>query len=211
MKPVAMLSFKRLWCCALLSLSMLNAWSATAPLSETELDIRSALLRPCEPGGREDCVKVDVKLHLDAPIEIVWQVITDYQNSAKFISSLKSSSEMPLAPNKLQVEQVGRVGWNTLNLELKTIYHVQLNPIEKKIQSVAVGGDLKRVSMFTQLHAKAGGGTLLEYTVTTDPARWAPLLVAEELLKRNAHQSFADLKREIVRRSAISSVIKPTP
>ena len=211
MKPVAMLSFKRLWCCALLSLSMLNAWSATAPLSETELDIRSALLRPCEPGGREDCVKVDVKLHLDAPIEIVWQVITDYQNSAKFISSLKSSSEIPLAPNKLQVEQVGRVGWHALNVEIKTIYHVQLNPIEKKIQSVAVGGDLKRVSMLTQLHAKAGGGTLLEYTVTTDPARWAPLLVAEELLKRNAHQSFADLKREIVRRSAISSVIKPTP
>jgi uncharacterized membrane protein len=211
MKPVAMLSFKRLWCCALLSLSMLNAWSATAPLSETELDIRSALLRPCEPGGREDCVKVDVKLHLDAPIEIVWQVITDYQNSAKFISSLKSSSETPLAPNKLQVEQVGRVGWNALNVEIKTIYHVQLKPIEKKIQSVAVGGDLKRVSMFTQLHSKAGGGTLLEYTVTTDPARWAPLLVAEELLKRNAHQSFADLKREILRRSAISSVSKPTP
>jgi hypothetical protein len=65
--------------------------------------------------------------------------------------------------------------------------------------------------MFTQLHAKAGGGTLLEYTVTTDPARWAPLLVAEELLKRNAHQSFADLKQEILRRSAISSVNKPTP
>ena len=211
MKPVAMLSVKRLWCCVLLSLAALNAWSATAPLSETELDIRSALLRPCEPGGREDCVKVDVKLHLDAPIEIVWQVITDYQNSAKFISSLKSSSETPLAPNKLQVEQVGRVGWNALNVEIKAIYHVQLNPIEKKIQSVAVGGDLKRVSMFTQLHAKAGGGTLLEYTVTTDPARWAPLVVAEELLKRNAHQSFADLKHEILRRSAISSVSKPTP
>jgi carbon monoxide dehydrogenase subunit G len=190
---------------------MLNAWSATAPLSETELDIRSALLRPCEPGSREDCVKVDVKLHLDAPIEIVWQVITDYQNSAKFISSLKSSSETTLAPNKLQVEQVGRVGWNALNVEIKAIYHVQLNPIDKKIQSVAVGGDLKRVSMFTQLHAKAGGGTLLEYSLITDPARWAPLVVAEELLKRNALQSFADLKREILRRSATSAVIKPAP
>jgi carbon monoxide dehydrogenase subunit G len=211
MKPVAMLSFKRLWCCLLLGLSALTAWSAAPPLLESEFEVRSALLRPCDPGGRDDCVKLDVKLQLDAPIEVVWQVITDYQNSAKFISSLKSSSETPLAPNKLQVEQVGRVGWNALNLELKTIYHVQLNPMEKKIQSVAVGGDLKRVSMFTQLHSKAGGGTLLEYTVTTDPARWAPLLVAEELLKRNAHQSFADLKREIVRRSAISSVIKPTP
>ena len=211
MKPAALLSVKRLWCCVLLSLSTFNAWSATAPLSETGLDIRSALLRPCEPGGREDCVKVDVKLHLDAPIEIVWQVITDYQNSAKFISSLKSSSETPLAPNKLQVEQVGRVGWNALNVEIKTVYHVQLNPIEKKIQSVAVGGDLKRVSMFTQLHAKAGGGTLLEYSLITDPARWAPLVIAEELLKRNALQSFADLKREILRRSAISAVSKPAP
>jgi hypothetical protein len=106
---------------------------------------------------------------------------------------------------------VGRVGWNALNLELKTIYHVQLNPIEKKIQSVAVGGDLKRVSMFTQLHAKAGGGTLLEYSLITDPARWAPLVIAEELLKRNALQSFADLKREILRRSATSAVSKPAP
>ena len=195
----------------LLGLSALTGWSAAPPLLESEFEVRSALLRPCDSGGRDDCVKLDVKLHLDAPIEVVWQVITDYQNSAKFICSLKSSFEIILAPNKLQVEQVGRVGWNALNLELKTIYHVQLNPIEKKIQSVAVGGDLKRVSMFTQLHAKAGGGTLLEYTVTTDPARWAPLLVAEELLKRNAHQSFADLKQEILRRSAISSVNKPTP
>jgi len=210
MKPLAMQSARRLWSFMLLSLTAIACSSAQTVGTEAELDVRSLLLRPCEKGGRDDCVKVDVTLHIDAPIEIVWQVITDYQHAAQFISNLRSSSETQIGPNKLQVEQVGRVGWNALNVEIKTVYHVNLNALEKNIQSVSVGGDLKRVSMFTQLHAKANGGTVLEYTLTTDPARWAPLVIAEELLIRNARQSFADLKREILKRSSAVAVNKPS-
>jgi uncharacterized membrane protein len=168
------------------------------------------VLRPCEPGVPGDCIKVEVNLLLDAPIDIVWDVITDYQQAAQFISNLRSSTAKQLGPHKLQVEQVGRVGWNALNVDIKTVYHVNLNPDDKKIQSLAVAGDLKMVSMSTQLHARANGGTLLEYTLITDPARWAPLVIAEELLVRNARQSFADLKREILKRAS-AAANKPAP
>ncbi|NDE61808.1 MAG: hypothetical protein EB038_06345, partial [Cyclobacteriaceae bacterium] len=169
-------------------------------------EVRSMVVRPCEQGLPGDCIKVDVTLLLDAPIDIVWEVITDYQQAAQFITNLRSSTAKQLGPNKLQVEQVGRVGWNALNVDIKTVYHVHLNPVDKKIQSLAVAGDLKMVSMRTQLHSQANGGTLLEYTLTTDPGRWAPLLIAEELLVRNAKQSFSDLKREIP--AASSKIIR---
>ena len=44
---------------------------------EDDIDIKTALLRPCEKGIGYDCVKVDVQMQVDAPQEIVWQVITD--------------------------------------------------------------------------------------------------------------------------------------
>ena len=208
MKSVATRSQWKACCFLLLSMATFNGWSAPSVATQDDLEVRSVLLRPCEQGVAGDCVKVDVTLHVDAPIDIVWQVITDYQNAAQFISNLRSSMQKQLGPNKLQVEQVGRVGWEAVNVDIKTVYHVSLNPIDKKIQSTAVAGDLKRVSMFTQLQPKANGGTLLEYTLTTDPARWAPLVIAEELLIRNARQSFADLKREILKRSSAAN--KPT-
>lgn len=205
MTPLAMRSIWKSWGFLMLCFASLTCWSAPPTTLQDEFEVRSMVLRPCEQGLPGDCIKVDVTLLLDAPVDIVWQVITDYQHAAQFISNLRSSSEKKIGPNKLQVEQVGRVGWNALNVDIKTVYHVNLNLIDKKIQSVAVAGDLKMVSMFTQLHTKPNGSTLLEYTLTTDPARWAPLVIAEELLVRNARQSFADLKREILKRASAAA------
>jgi len=192
------------WGFLLMCLASMTCWRATSAALQDAFEVRSVVLRPCEQGMPGDCIKVDVTLLLDAPIDIVWDVITDYQQAAQFITNLRSSTAKQLGPNKLQVEQVGRVGWNALNVDIKTVYHVHLNPVDKKIQSLAVAGDLKMVSMRTQLHTQANGGTLLEYTLTTDPGRWAPLVIAEELLLRNAKQSFSDLKREILKRASLA-------
>ena len=198
------------WGFLLMCLASMTCWRATSAALQDAFEVRSMVVRPCEQGLPGDCIKVDVTLLLDAPIDIVWEVITDYQQAAQFITNLRSSTAKQLGPNKLQVEQVGRVGWNALNVDIKTVYHVNLNPVDKKIQSLAVAGDLKMVSMRTQLHSQANGGTLLEYTLTTDPGRWAPLLIAEELLVRNAKQSFSDLKREILKRAS-AAPNKPAP
>lgn len=198
------------WGFLLMCLASMTCWRVTSAALQDAFEVRSMVVRPCEQGLPGDCIKVDVTLLLDAPIDIVWDVITDYQQAAQFITNLRSSTAKQLGPNKVQVEQVGRVGWHALNVDIKTVYHVNLNPVDKKIQSLAVAGDLKMVSMRTQLHTQANGGTLLEYTLTTDPGRWAPLLIAEELLVRNAKQSFSDLKREILKRAS-AAPNKPAP
>jgi len=183
---------------------------AAAGVSNTpDLVIQSSQLKPCEKGLSHDCIKVDVKLSVDAPVDVVWQVITDYANSASFISNLKSSSQTITGPNSLVVTQVGKVGWHYLNVEIKTVYQVSLNPAEKKIQSVSIGGDLKKVNMSSQLKATPNGGSLLEYTLITDPGPWAPLPLTEELLKRQALQSFTDLNREILKRASSNSPTGP--
>jgi carbon monoxide dehydrogenase subunit G len=187
----------------------LSASAASGVSNAADLDIQSSQLKPCEKGLTHDCIKVDVKLRVDAPVDVVWQVITDYANSASFISNLKSSSQTITGPNSLVVTQVGRVGWHYLNVDIKTIYQVSLNPAEKKIQSFSIGGDLKKVNMFTQLKATPNGGRMLEYTLITDPGPWAPLPLTEELLKRQALQSFTDLNREILKRAHSNSPTGP--
>lgn len=187
----------------------LSASAASGVSNAADLDIQSSQLKPCEKGLTHDCIKVDVKLRVDAPVDVVWQVITDYANSASFISNLKSSSQTITGPNSLVVTQVGRVGWHYLNVDIKTIYQVSLNPAEKKIQSFSIGGDLKKVNMFTQLKATPNGGSMLEYTLITDPGPWAPLPLTEELLKRQALQSFTDLNREILKRAHSNSPTGP--
>lgn len=193
-----------------LALSISLPAFAAAGVSKTpDLVIQSLQLKPCEKGLSHDCIKVDVKLSVDAPVDVVWQVITDYANSASFISNLKSSSQTITGPNSLVVTQIGRVGWHYLNVDIKTIYQVSLNPAEKKIQSFSIGGDLKKVNMFTQLKATPNGGSMLEYTLITDPGPWAPLPLTEELLKRQALQSFTDLNREILKRASSNSPTGP--
>ena len=190
--------------CRCLLILLLTVSTSAGAKPDDSLEIQTALLRPCDKSLAYDCVKVDVGMQVDAPIEIVWQVITDYQHAAQFISNLKSSTETPLGPNSLLVEQVGRVGWGALNVEIKTVYKVSLNPIEKKINSFLVGGNLKTINMNTQLQSKANGSTLLLYTMVTDPGPWAPLSITEELLKRQARQGFDDLRREIMKRADVN-------
>ena len=187
----------------------LPAFAAAGGSNTPDLVIQSSQLKPCEKGLSHDCIKVDVRLSVDAPVDVVWQVITDYANSASFISNLKSSSQTITGPNSLVVTQVGKVGWHYLNLEIKTVYQVSLNPAEKKIQSFSIGGDLKKVNMSSQLKATPNGGSLLEYTLITDPGPWAPLPLTEELLKRQALQSFTDLNREILKRASSNSPTGP--
>jgi len=187
----------------------LPAFAAAGVSNTPDLVIQSSQLKPCEKGLAHDCIKVDVKLSVDAPVDVVWQVITDYANSASFISNLKSSSQTITGPNSLVVTQVGKVGWHYLNLEIKTIYQVSLNPAEKKIQSFSIGGDLKKVNMSSQLKATPNGGSVLEYTLITDPGPWAPLPLTEELLTRQALQSFTDLNREILKRAHSNSPTGP--
>ena len=187
----------------------LPAFAAAGVSNTPDLVIQSSQLKPCEKGLSHDCIKVDVRLSVDAPLEVVWQVITDYANSASFISNLKSSSQTITGPNSLVVTQVGKVGWHYLNLEIKTVYQVSLNPAEKKIQSFSTGGDLKKVNMSSQLKATPNGGSVLEYTLITDPGPWAPLPLTEELLKRQALQSFTDLNREILKRAHSNSPTGP--
>jgi carbon monoxide dehydrogenase subunit G len=187
----------------------LPAFAAAGVSITPDLVIQSSQLKPCEKGLSHDCIKVEVKLSVDAPVDVVWQVITDYANSASFISNLKSSSQTITGPNARVVTQVGKVGWHYLNLEIKTIYQVHLNPAEKKIQSFSIGGDLKKVNMSSQLKATPNGGSVLEYTLITDPGPWAPLPLTEELLKRQALQSFTDLNREILKRAHSNSPTGP--
>ena len=53
-------------------------------------------------------IAVDVICPVDAPASVVWEVLTDYEHMAQFISNIASSDVEDTAGNVLRVRQKGK-------------------------------------------------------------------------------------------------------
>lgn len=163
----------------------------------TMLDVRSM-----RQGER---VRVDVRLELPVPTPLVWEVMTDYGQAARFIRNLRSSEVQGLAPQRQLVRQLGWVGWGGLGVEIRTDYVVKLEPEHWRVTGQLVGGDVKSMEMAARLSAVGASRTVLDYAVTTDPGAWVPALLVEGVLRGHARASFEDLAAEMRRRAPACS------
>ena len=164
----------------------------------TALDVRSMRL-----GER---VRVDVRLELPVPAPVVWEVMTDYGQAARFIRNLRSSEVQTLAPQRQRVRQLGWLGWGGVGVEIRTDYEVKLEPERWRVTGQLVGGDVKSMEMVARLNPTGASRTVLDYAVTTDPGAWVPALLVEGVLRGHARASFEDLAAEMRRRAPACSV-----
>lgn len=150
-----------------------------------------------------DAVRVDVTLRVGVPVELAWEVMTDYKHAARFIGQLKSSQSELLGPHQQKVTQLGWIGWGSVGVTIQTIYQVDLDREHWQVTGELLSGDVKNMKMLARLHPESASRTLLEYQVTTDPGQWIPGFVAERLLRQQARDSFGDLAAEMLRRGSV--------
>jgi carbon monoxide dehydrogenase subunit G len=112
------------------------AWPATAA-DGVVVDVRKE--------GAE--VAVDVDCPVDAPREVVWDVLTDYDHMAQFISNLDYSGIDARTDNVLRVHQKGKVSRGILSLSFDNVREIELLP-RREIRSHMISGDMK-ASAFT--------------------------------------------------------------
>lgn len=149
-------------------------------------------------------VVVKVQLSLPVPPTVAWDVMTDYDNAARFIKNLRQSHAIAQGPDKFLVQQVGWVGWKGFGTQIRTHYEVQLKPALHRVTGQLVSGDIKAMQMNAYLEAPAlttTQRTVLHYSVSTDPGTWIPSILAEGVLRQHARSSFEDLVQEMQRRS----------
>src|SRR5437867_9490378 len=117
---------------------------APSPALSTPPDTRDIIVHVQKNGER---IVVDVDLPVQAtPLE-AWNVMTDYDNMAKFVSNLEWSKIIGREGNTLTVEQKGKASRGPLSITFENVREIVLTP-PREVHSRLISGDLK-ASEFT--------------------------------------------------------------
>ena len=117
-------------------------------------------------------VVVDVVCPVDAPWSIVWEVLTDYDHMAKFLSNLEYSAVEDTAGNVLRVHQKGKASRGPLTLTFDIVREIELVP-HSEIRSRLISGDLKSSDFVTRIVVTAEGVNIVN-SGRYMPKMWVP-------------------------------------
>jgi hypothetical protein len=161
-----------------------------------------------QKNGPEIAVEVDCPV--STSIAVAWEVLTDYDHMADFISNLESSSVQARDGNTLQVYQKGKAARGPLKITFENVREVELVPYQE-IRSRLISGDLKASAFTTrvvddgvQIHIVNSG----KYT----PKIWVPPFIGPALIEAETRKQFGEIRAEILRRSALrANAASPAP
>lgn len=151
-------------------------------------------------------IAVDVDCPVDAPRSVVWDVLTDYDHMAQFITNLEFSGIMNRADNVLRVHQKGKASRGFLTLSFDNVREIELVP-HHEIRSRLISGDLK-ASAFTTRIVEVAGRVHIVNSGNYTPNLWVPPILGPALIEAETQNQFGQIRREILRRDAVS---RPQP
>ena len=176
----------------LLSVLPVAAWAVN-----TDLDI----VVHARKDGQD--IEVDVDCPVDAPRSVVWDVLTDYDHMAQFITNLELSGILDRADH---VHQKGKASRGFLTLAFDNVREIELVP-HHEIRSRLISGDLK-ASAFTTRIVEVAGRVHIVNSGNYTPNLWVPPILGTALIETETQNQFGQIRREILRRYA---VIRPQP
>jgi carbon monoxide dehydrogenase subunit G len=135
-----------------------------------------------------------------APIATVWQVLTDYDNLARFIPGLSRSAVQARSANRVVLEQKGEARFLVFSYPIEVRLEVLESPTGS-ITSRAIEGNLKRMRGRYDLR-EAGGAIELRYVGELEPAFELPPIIGTLAVRTMVEQQFGAMVAEIERRAA---------
>jgi carbon monoxide dehydrogenase subunit G len=150
---------------------------------------------------RGDALEVVCKAVVDAPLELVWQTLTDYDRLAEFIPGMRRSRVVSRTGPVVVVEQLG----NARFLFVSEPIEVTLSSTERPpyvIEAVLVRGNLKRLDGAYRIEPQGDGRMLLTWTGVVEAMSMPPLL-GEMVMRTNIEDQFRGMVREIERRDVL--------
>lgn len=149
----------------------------------------NVLLTLTKLAGRQR--RIEATIHLPHPIELVWQVLTDYDGLSDFIPNLSKSCRIPHPDGGIRVEQIG-----IQNLKIVTFSaRVVLDMVEdypSAIRFTMTEGDFKAFSgawLLQPIPEADGGGTRLTYILEVWAKATIPVVAIEQRLKKDLPQN----------------------
>jgi hypothetical protein len=166
-----------------------------------------ALARPAQAAGEDIAVEVqkngnEIAVSVDcpvtAPLAIVWEVLTDYDHMARFITNLQESTVRSRDGDTLQVFQKGSASRGLLTFSFENLREIRLVP-RREIRSRLISGNLKS-SEFTTRVVDKGGEVHIVNNGRFVPDVWVPPLIGPSVIEAETRKQFEELRAEILRR-----------
>ena len=154
-----------------------------------------------EAKRKDGALEVVCRALLDAPLDLVWQTLTDYGHLAEFIPGMRKSRIVERRGAVVVVEQTGEASFlfMTFPIEVTLISTERApNAIEVSLQK----GNLKRLDGAYRIEPQAGGRHLLIWDGVVEAASMPPLL-GEMVMRASIEDQFRGMVREIERRDAL--------
>jgi len=153
-----------------------------------------------EATRRDDALEVVCRALVDAPLELVWQTLTDYGRLAEFIPGMRRSRLVERRGAVAYVEQSGEAGFLFLSFPIEvTIASTERPP--HVLEARMVKGNLKRLEGAYRIEPQAGGRILLTWNGIVEASSMPPLLGAL-VMRSNIEDQFRGMVLEIERREA---------
>jgi ribosome-associated toxin RatA of RatAB toxin-antitoxin module len=153
---------------------------------------------------RGGAVDVTARAALQAPLEIIWQTLTDYNHLPDFIPGISSSHLIEYRGTAAIVEQTGEAGYLFFKFPIDVVVEsLELAPYLIEIR--VLKGNLKQLSgrYLIEMGARPEDGVRLSWIGTIEPEVPLPPLIGEMVLRANVSDQFHGMVREIERRQAI--------
>jgi polyketide cyclase/dehydrase/lipid transport protein len=147
---------------------------------------------------------VDVDCPVQAPVPLIWQVLTDYDHMSTFIGGLEYSAIEGRRDNLLTVRQKGKAKLGLFTFNFENVREVEIVP-SVEIRSHHISGDLESSSFTTRVINVDGTPHVINIGRYV-PKAWVPPLVGPSLIGGETRKQFADIRSEILRRSARQTV-----
>jgi polyketide cyclase/dehydrase/lipid transport protein len=185
--PFCLSTFLRGFAFAILALLPFAAWSAG--------DTSDIVVRVRKDGAT---ISVGVECPLAATRAVVWEVLTDYDNMAKFISNLDQSVVRIRTGNRLLVYQKGKASRGPLTFPFENVREIELIP-EREIRSRMTSGDAMPAEFTTRIDER-GTKLYIVHTGKYTPKTWVPPAIGPVLIEDETRKQYGEIRDEILRR-----------
>ena len=185
-------------CALMLGLSLGTPLAlAQVPLATDAQDASDIVVHVKKDGA---IIIVDVEMAVQASPLATWDVLTDYDHMAQFVTNVQSSKITGRKGNTLVVAQKSATAFGLLKFSFDNVREVELVP-HSEIRSNLISGDMKASAFTTRLMSDGGGVTRVLNHGEFVPTMWVPPVIGTAFLEAETRRQFHELRNEIMRRT----------
>lgn len=156
-------------------------------------------IRSIEVVQDSDRYRADVVMFAPVPLNIAWDVLTDFGHMAQWVPNVRESKATVTETNTVTVEQQGVAKFGIFSFPYTSVRKMQLNP-QKTVKATQIEGSMRSLESLMTLTAD-GNGTRLNYHLEMVPAGLAAAVLSKDFLQHELSEQFTAIIGEMVRRN----------